>query len=667
MLPFTQLGQAFSRTLQVYCEIFATMTADPEAAVQAAEFLRRSDQFRLGDLVTESPHPLTRDLSAIAGEDLPEAISRLLDVDADVIATYRRWAEGPQPVAIARTMATALRAGGRLFFTGCGATGRLSIQLAAIWRDHWQRHGAPAGSEPSARWQDRAVSVMAGGDFALIKSVEGFEDYARFGRRQIKDHGVGPGDVVFAITEGGETSFVIGTAWQALEAGATVFFVYNNPDEVLERTVERSREVLLEPRIQKINLTTGPMAITGSTRMQATSIQLAVMTTLLEMVLCELEPDGATVAPEQPASGEAHAAGPAPHPRSAAEIPAAFLRELVAIHANLRTRALRDDLARWIKHAESGLRHGRRNNDFADHLAIDVLTDTTERSPTFSVPAFRKSGDTEAVDSTSFLYLPESDTGAAWRRLLKRDLQPVPWSPEVIGTLVDPREAARVSRIVAGIGRGEILRFRIGLEGLADRPFRPGDSATALLTDEELSQLTGEHGFYRVQLQRAAAAGARLVIILAARPDALSKAQVFLAGHALPEPVVTLMLPLPETPSPLRLRGPMRVGVKMLLNIFSTLTMVRQRRVLGNTMICVVPGNMKLIDRCIRYVRHLTGLDYAAACQRVHEAIEHVKPRMRAGREFPPVVALCVIAQRHSCSLREAEQRMDGELGLGPG
>ena len=75
------------------------------------------------------------------------------------------------------------------------------------------------------------MSVMAGGDYALIKSVEGFEDFAPFGRKQIADLGVAGGDMVFAITEGGETSFVIGTAWQALEAGARVAFVYNNPDE----------------------------------------------------------------------------------------------------------------------------------------------------------------------------------------------------------------------------------------------------------------------------------------------------------------------------------------------------------------------------------------------------------------------------------------------------
>jgi len=34
---------------------------------------------------------------------------------------------------------------------------------------------------------------------------------------------------------------------------------------------------------------------------------------------------------------------------------------------------------------------------------------------------------------------------------------------------------------------------------------------------------------------------------------------------------------------------------------------------MGNTMIWVVPSNLKLIDRATRYLQNLAGLDYAAA------------------------------------------------------
>ena len=191
-------------------------------------------------------------------------------MDDDVIRKYREFVESGRAGEIKEAIVRSLKSGGRIFFTGCGATGRLGILLDSVWRDFCQQ-------EPALQdFENRTFSVMAGGDYALIKSVEGFEDFAGFGRKQLRDLGVRAGDVVFAITEGGETSFVIGTAWEGVEAGAKVYFVYNNPDDVLCQHVERSREVIEDKRIGKINLTTGPMAIAGSTRMQATSIQLCV-------------------------------------------------------------------------------------------------------------------------------------------------------------------------------------------------------------------------------------------------------------------------------------------------------------------------------------------------------------------------------------------------------
>ncbi len=287
---------------------------------RSEEFLKISDQFQLGILTTESSHPVTANLSETAKSDVSAALGLLFEADGDVVRKYQEFAESGRASGIKDVVLRALRKGGKVFFTGCGSTGRLSIQLVSIWRDFWQqqRSRGLASTPKPEEFEHRAFSVMAGGDFALIKSVEGFEDFTEFGKKQIADLGVGANDVVFAITEGGETSFVIGTAWQGLEAGAKVYFVYNNPDDILCKHVKRSREVIQEPRIEKINLTTGPMSITGSTRMQATTIQLCVMLTVLEMVLRdlmkELEPKG-------------------PCALDSATVPAEFLKRLTEMHA----------------------------------------------------------------------------------------------------------------------------------------------------------------------------------------------------------------------------------------------------------------------------------------------------------------------------------------------
>jgi N-acetylmuramic acid 6-phosphate etherase len=271
------------------------------AGKRSGEFLKISGQFKLGALVTESSHPVTANLSEIARQDAAAGLKLLFDVDGDVVCKFREFVESGRAAEIKETLVRSLKNGGRIFFTGCGATGRLGILLDSVWRDFWQQRKAltrPSDTlshkmregrgEATTNFENRTFSVMAGGDYALIKSVEGFEDFAVFGRKQLRDLGVRAGDVVFAITEGGETSFVIGTAWEGVDAGAQVYFVYNNPDDVLCRTVGRSREIIEDARIEKINLTTGPMAITGSTRMQATSIQLCVMLVILELVVRDL-------------------------------------------------------------------------------------------------------------------------------------------------------------------------------------------------------------------------------------------------------------------------------------------------------------------------------------------------------------------------------------------
>src|SRR4051812_17167605 len=168
---------------------------------RSAEFLKISGQFKLGALVTESSHPVTANLSDVAKQDIAKALDLLFQVDNDVITKFREFVESGRAEQIKETVLCALRNGGRIFFTGCGSTGRLSILLDSIWRDFWQKERRRRGDESQNKieietphvvsheqyedFENRTFSVMAGGDFALIKSVEGFEDFAAFGKKQI--------------------------------------------------------------------------------------------------------------------------------------------------------------------------------------------------------------------------------------------------------------------------------------------------------------------------------------------------------------------------------------------------------------------------------------------------------------------------------------------------
>jgi N-acetylmuramic acid 6-phosphate etherase len=609
------------------------------------DFLKISDQFKLGVLATESSHPVTANLSETAKRDVSEALGLLFEADRDNVRKYQEFAESGRAQGIKEAVLRALRKGGKVFFTGCGSTGRLSIQLVSIWRDFWQQQRARGlvCSPTPEDFEHRALSVMAGGDYALIKSVEGFEDFTEFGKKQIGDLGVSASDVVFAITEGGETSFVIGTAWKGLEARAKVYFVYNNPDEILCQHVKRSREVIQEPRIEKINLTTGPMSITGSTRMQATTIQLCVLLTILEMavrdLMKELEPAG-------------------PGALESSTVPSEFLLKLMEMHGNLASPEFRAQLAKAVSLEETVYRSGHKNSYFADCFGIDVLTDTTERSPTYCSPPFRKFDDTTATESWSFLFLPYAETPKAWERIIKRQPKCVEWTEPEVRALVSEDKVARTYEIVRKISTTELMRFKIGLDGLKYRPLGKGDSAVGILSETEKSSLLSPAGFHRQQLEAAQKAGARIGVIFVGRKESFEEVRDFLVNW---DPMcVAVLAPVPTTS--FLLDGVTRAGLKMMLNALSTCTMVRLGRVMGNYMIWVVPSNLKLIDRSTRYIQRLTGLDYQAANRLLFEIIEYVEPRMKADQAYPPVVGVAVMRVRHKLGNEEAERRLMAEL-----
>ncbi len=549
------------------------MTNSP--AQRSDDFLKMSGQFKLGALVTESSHPVTAKLSDVAKQDIAAALKLLFDVDTDVVRKYREFVESGRAGEITETVLRRLKNGGRIFITGCGSTGRLSILLDSIWRDFWRQRG-------NAELENRTFSVMAGGDYALIKSVEGFEDFAAFGKKQLTDLGVSAKDIVFAITEGGETSFVIGTAWAGVEAGAKVYFIYNNPDENLCEQIQRSREVIQEARIEKINLTTGPMAITGSTRMQATSIQLCALLTVLEMVAREL-------------IGGGDAPSRDPHSSPANSVPAQFLARLETAYAGLKSPEFLASLARLVALEESVYRSGSKTSYFAGRFGIDVLTDTTERSPTFCTPPFRKFDDDQATESWAFLFVEEDWTDKAWEQILKRKLRCVEWSEPEVRALVAEENFERTLETVGKISSTELMRYKIGSNGRRYRGLVVQDCAVAVMSAAEKPS---SRKFQLAQLETARHSKAHtgLIYFGTEKPaDLLTAAEV------------VAFVPLP--PPDLLLDGVSRVVVKLVMNALSTCTMVRLDRVMGNYMIWVVPSNLKLIDRATRYITQADGFE----------------------------------------------------------
>ena len=581
-----------------------------DAIERAEEFLSREQAFRLGELITESSHPKTKTLSQTAKDDLPAAIRLLQSVDDDIPPAMEKVLQQDSFHELIEAFIEAMRNDKRIFFTGCGATGRLSILLEAAWRRFWHNTKQML-SENIPDMKDRVFSVMAGGDFALIKSVEGYVDFPDFGRYQMKEHNVQPGDVVVAITEGGETPFVIGTAWEGLDAGAKAFFVYNNPTEVLCRHVKRSREIIEEPRITKLDLTTGPMAITGSTRMQATTAELFVVGSALEIALVRFLKDKLPK-------------------KQMLELglnefePTDYLRFLSELMEQLSSPQAVDTLARATRFEEGIYRSGGLVTYMADSLLLDVLTDTTERSPTFMLPPFRKYGDILSPNSWAFVKDPFRTTEKAWHALLQREPRGLNWQHRIYEQLKAPDG---LQAKPPKLDNSEIYKFMIGNEPDPSRTDAP-DSALVVITagDETDTLMHTALEKFGPQYKKTAA----LVLGLT---------------DAAPPADETFQFPCSLTDSPLQLWH--HLAVKLILNTLSTATMVRMDRVIGNAMVWLSPSNKKLIDRGSRLIAQQIGCSYEQACIALYAAMEEVQTGQKQGKEVPSPVALAIDMLRH--------------------
>lgn len=582
---------------------------------QAAEhFLTSETQFHLGVIPTEQPNPKTRGLAEALQAATASGVRMLQSVDREVLEMARRVMASEEMRELVGSLVATIGGGHRVCFSGCGATGRLSIMLEAMWRRFWLDFAAqqPGLASLADEMGDRVCSIMTGGDYALIRSVEGFEDYASFGRQQVIEAGLGEGDMLVAISEGGETSSVIGTIHEARERGLKAFFVFNNPADILAAHIERSREVIEAPDVTVLDISSGPMAVTGSTRMQATTAELLVVGTALEQALARLLPQ---VLPLE----------------VLAALPDAWLEPP---EAAARFEQLLDDLAQpeavealaaWTDLEHALYAAGGRITYFADECVLDIFTDTTERAPTFMLPPFRKADDHVSPVSWAFVKDPLRPTPEAWRHVLGREPRCLDWEPE------DYRAMGAGERIINAppqLSEAELLKFLIGSDPDRSRTEVSPNVAMQVLLSHEL------HGTGAQERQEAFARSAE--------PFERRMAVAIGESACRDEAIETLHVPCALTSTALGLWD--RLAAKLALNTISTATMGKLGRLVSNWMANVECSNKKLIDRGTRLVVELTGLDYAGACVELHRTIAEQAANVQPGQ--PRVSPVAATVQR---------------------
>lgn len=144
--------------------------------------------------------------------------------------------------------------GGRLFYVGCGTSGRIGVLDASELPPTF-------GVSP-----DLVVGIIAGGDKALRTAVEGAEDNYESGQRDIAEYGITANDSVIGISAAGGAAYVLGALEYAKTCGAFTVALTSNNGTKIGNVADCC-----------IVTDTGPEAVTGSTRMKAGTAQKLVL------------------------------------------------------------------------------------------------------------------------------------------------------------------------------------------------------------------------------------------------------------------------------------------------------------------------------------------------------------------------------------------------------
>ena len=211
-------------------------------------------------LLTEQTNPESRHLDEFSTVRMLEVMNA---ADAQVAAAVAL--EIPRIAAAADAIAAALDRGGSLIYIGAGTSGRLGVLDAS--------ECPPTFGVPPKLVR----GIIAGGERALAQSIEGIEDDAEAGARDLEAAGFGAKDVVVGIAASGRTPYVLGAVAKARQVNALTCGISCVRDSELSRAVHFP----IEP-------VPGPEILTGSTRLRAGTATKLVLNMVSTAVMVKL-------------------------------------------------------------------------------------------------------------------------------------------------------------------------------------------------------------------------------------------------------------------------------------------------------------------------------------------------------------------------------------------
>lgn len=204
---------------------------------------------KLEGMITEKRNPLSENLDTMSALEI---VTLMNNEDKKVAFSIT-----PRLSAIAKTVEKVVetfKRGGRLFYIGAGTSGRLAVVDASE---------CPPTFGVSS---DMVIAIIAGGDKAFVKAVEGAEDSKEEGREDLKKNNLSKCDMVIGVAASGRTPYVIGGLEYAKELGCSTSCICCNTNSEIGKIVDI-----------KIEVNVGEEIITGSTRLKSGTSQKMIL------------------------------------------------------------------------------------------------------------------------------------------------------------------------------------------------------------------------------------------------------------------------------------------------------------------------------------------------------------------------------------------------------
>lgn len=200
-------------------------------------------------LSTEKRNENSMNIDNMETKDILQTIN-----NEDLLVAEKVKALIPQIEKVVDEVVDSFQKGGRLFYVGAGTSGRVGVIDAVE---------CPPTFSTS---YDMVQAVMAGGEGAFVKAVEGAEDDEALGAADLKARGLTEDDIVIGIAASGRTPFVIGALKHAGSVGAKTVSLSSNENALIDTYAG-----------MHLNIVTGPEVLTGSTRMKAATAHKMIL------------------------------------------------------------------------------------------------------------------------------------------------------------------------------------------------------------------------------------------------------------------------------------------------------------------------------------------------------------------------------------------------------